>query len=274
LEYFDDIAGKTVIITGGSKGIGKGCAQVFCEAKANVIICARGEKEGIELAKELNKNTDGTCVFFQCDVSYPEQIKSLIEFTVKEFGNIDCLINNCGYLPKRRPLDEIEVEDFEHVLKTNLISMFISCKHALPYIRKSKGTIINMSSIIGITGQEGSVMYTSIKAAIITFTKSLAIDEARHGIRVNVVVPGHIETEMYELEKSRAADPSKYEKLCNQSQWLGRGGTSIEVGYSCLYLASKLSSFITGAELFITGGFELGNGPKIPFYNWKTEKGI
>jgi NAD(P)-dependent dehydrogenase (short-subunit alcohol dehydrogenase family) len=131
-----------------------------------------------------------------------------------------------------------------------------------------------MSSIIGITGQEGSVMYTSIKAAIITLTKSLAIDEARHGIRVNVVVPGHIETEMYELEKRRAADPLKYEKLCNQAQWLGRGGTVVEVGYSCLYLASKLSSFVTGAELFITGGFELGNGPKTPLYNWKAEHGI
>ena len=271
MDYFNDLKGKTIIITGGTKGIGKGCAQVFCEAQANVVICARGEKDGIALANELNEKKEGKCVFDQCDVYYPEQIKSLVEFTVKEFGSIYCLINNCGYLPKRRPLDDLEAEDFEHVLRVNLISMFMACKYALPYIRKSKGNIINMSSIIGLTGQEGSVMYTSIKAAILTLTKSLAIDEARHGVRVNAVVPGHIETEMYETEKKHAEDPLEYERMCNQAQWLGRGGKSFEVGYACLYLASNLASFNTGSELYVTGGFELGNGVKIPYYDWDNK---
>ena len=95
--------------------------------------------------------------------------------------------------------------------------MFMACKYALPYIRRAGGNIINMSSVIGKTGQEGSVMYTSIKGAIISLTKSLAIDEARNGVRVNVVVPGHIETEMFEQEKRRAANPKGYVEFCNQS---------------------------------------------------------
>ena len=268
MEFCSDIKDKSVIITGASKGIGKGCAKVFCEAGANVVICARGEEEGSKAAEEIDSSSEGKCLFFKCDVSDPEQIKALINFTVAEFGGIYCLINNCGYLPERRPIDECEAQDYEHVLKTNLISMFMACKYALPYIRRAGGNIINMSSVIGKTGQEGSVMYTSIKGAIISLTKSLAIDEARNGVRVNVVVPGHIETEMFEQEKRRAANPKGYVEFCNQSQWLGRGGKSEEVGYACLYLASKFAGFVTGSEFVISGGFEIGNGPKTPFFNW------
>jgi NAD(P)-dependent dehydrogenase (short-subunit alcohol dehydrogenase family) len=111
-------------------------------------------------------------------------------------------------------------------------------------------------------------MYTSIKAAIITLTKSLAIDEARNGVRVNVVVPGHIETEMFEQEKRRVENPQEYVEICNRSQWLGRGGKPEEVGYACLYLASEYAGFVTGSEFAISGGFEIGNGPKSPFFDW------
>jgi NAD(P)-dependent dehydrogenase (short-subunit alcohol dehydrogenase family) len=233
-----------------------------------VVICARGESEGRAAAREINETEGGRCLFYQCDVTDYVQLKALIDFTSQEFGKIDCLINNCGYLPRRRSLDEVEAQDYEHVLRTNLISMLMACKYALPHIRKTKGSIINMSSIIGVTGQEGSVMYTSIKAAIITLSKSLAIDEARHNVRVNAVLPGHTITEMFEQEKRRAVDPEEYEKLCNQAQWLGRGAKAEEVGYACLFLASDMAGFITGAQFLITGGYELGNGPKMPTYDW------
>jgi NAD(P)-dependent dehydrogenase (short-subunit alcohol dehydrogenase family) len=269
--FIDSIKGLKVIITGGSKGIGKGCAKTFCEAGADVIICSRNESEGELTANEISEASTGNCEYLKCDVSNPDEVSRLVEYAVKKFGKLDCIINNAGYYPPQRLIDEISIEEFRQIIDTNLIGLFAGCKYALPYLRSTGGSIINMGSVIGSVGQEGASIYTATKGAISSLTKSLAIDEARNGVRVNAVLPGNILTEMYYTNKTRDPDPDEFERWSNKVQWMGRGGTIEEVGNTCLFLASSGASFITGAEIFITGGYEIGEGQNIPYLK---EKGI
>lgn len=270
-NFIESIKGLKVIITGGSKGIGKGCAKAFCEAGADVVICSRNESEGELTAREITESSTGKCEYLKCDVSKPDEVSRLVEYAVEKFGKLDCIINNAGYYPPQRLIDEISIEEFRQIIDTNLIGLFAGCKYALPYLRSTGGSIINMGSVIGSVGQEGASIYTATKGAISSLTKSLAIDEARNGVRVNAVLPGNILTEMYYTNKSRDPDPDEFERWSNNVQWMGRGGTIEEVGNTCLFLASSGASFITGAEIYITGGYEIGEGQNLQYLK---EKGI
>ena len=260
LEYKD----RVVVITGGSMGIGKGCSRVFCDAGAEVIICARHKEPGKTLAEELTVKGSGMCHFEVCDVSKPEDIEQLISHTIEVFGRLDCLINNAGYHPPHKRIDDFTLEDFTHVLQTNLVGLFVASKYALPHLRKVRGNIINMGSLVGIMGQEGATTYCATKGAISGFTKALAIEEASHGVRVNAVLPGNIVTEgrgkfVASLENGEAID-----RWLDSLQVTGRSGTIEEAGQLCLFLASDAASFLTGIEVIISGGAELGYGMKYP----------
>lgn len=257
-------AGKVVIITGGSKGIGAGCAREFVRAGAGVVICARGKEAGEALAAELTSSGPGTCHFEPCDVSRPEQIERLIDRTVERCARLDCLINNAGYHPLVKRIDAFTLNEWHEVIQTNLTSHFVASKRALPHLRKTRGNIINMASLVGITGQEGATTYCATKAGIVGFTKALAIEEAPHGVRVNAVLPGNIVTESrIEFIASRE-DGEEVDRWADSHQVMGRSGTVEETGRACLFLASEAASFITGAELPVTGGAELGYGVKYP----------
>ncbi len=262
----DEMKGKVVIITGGNNGIGSGCARAFCFYGSNVVIAARNEQKGTALANELTEAGPGVCIFYTCDVSNPHEVKALIEFTVEKFGQLDCIINNAGYLPKHSPIDDITEDDFEKVLRTNLVGVFSGCKYSLPYLRKTRGSIINMSSILGNVGQEGSSIYSATKGGIISLTKSLAMDEARNGVRVNVVLPGDIGTDLGKEHMKEQIEKKKNAKNKNYVQWIGRQGNVMDTGWTCLFLASNMAAYMTGAEVNVTGGFELGNGLKISRY--------
>ena len=255
---------KVTIVTGGSKGIGEGVARVFVAAGAPVVIAARGKAEGEALAKELTAMGPGTCHYIHCDVSKPEEIKELIEKTVQLHGRLDCLVNNAGWHPDHRTIDDFSIEDFENLLRLNLVSYFAACKYALPYLRKTHGNIINMSSLVGEMGQEWATTYVSTKGGITALTKALAVDEARNGVRVNVVLPGVIITPLAVGFIDSKEDPQKVRDFIDSWQWNGRRGTIEEVGYTCLFLASDGADFITGIELIISGGAELAYGIKYP----------
>jgi len=265
----EEMVGKAVIITGGNRGIGKGCAEAFCQYGANVIIAGRDEKAGISVQDELNANTKGNCRFFKCDVAKEENIKALIEFSYKEFGRIDCLINNAGYLPVRKPIDLYDYSELEDVMRVNMFSMFAACKYALPYLRLTKGCIINISSVLAHAGQEGSLLYVTTKGAILSFSKSLAVDEARNGVRINVVSPGAIDTELAnkELYNTEYRLPKRGRIM---SQWIERNGNIEEIGSVCLFLSSSWASFMTGSEVLVDGGFMLGNNDKIKSFDWSS----
>jgi NAD(P)-dependent dehydrogenase (short-subunit alcohol dehydrogenase family) len=256
-----DYHGKVVIITGGTKGIGAGCVRVFVDAGSRVIFCSRNQDEGERLAKELNGLGRGEAIFIKCDVEKTGEIQNLIERTIETYDRIDCLINNAGWHPPHKPIDDFSIDEFRDLLNLNLVSMFAACKYALPYLRKSKGNVINMSSLVGSMGQLHSSTYVATKGGITAFTKALAIDEAVHGVRVNSVSPGNIYTPLWQEGIDASADPEKTRADGEAAQHLGRMGTIEEAGKLCLFIAVE-ATFTTGVDHILSGGAELGYGKK------------
>lgn len=254
-----DYRDKVVIVTGGTKGIGLGCVRAFLEAGSKVVFCSRKQEDGEALAAELSPKGDAH--FVKCDVSNPEEIQDLIETTVEKYGRIDCLINNAGWHPEHKPIDDFTVEEFRHLLDLNLVSIFVACKCALPHIRKTQGNIINMSSLVGIMGQLHGLTYVATKGAVTAFTKALAIDEAEHGVRVNSVSPGNIYTPLWQDAIDASDDPDKARADGDAAQLMGRMGTIEEAGKLCLFIAAE-ATFTTGVDHIISGGAELGYGRK------------
>eukprot|EP00037_Helgoeca_nana_P025252 m.274108 g.274108 ORF g.274108 m.274108 type:complete len:337 (+) comp26895_c1_seq1:32-1042(+) len=255
--------GKCVVVTGGSKGIGEGCARVFFEAGANLVICSRTEAEGNEVVSELMAHAKGgqRIVFVKCDVSKVKDLEHLITETMREFGRIDCLINNAGWHPPPKTIDDFSIEEMQDLFQLNFISYFAACKFALPHIRKTKGNIINMGSWVGGHGQAQAPTYTATKGAITSFSKGLAIDEAEHGVRVNIVSPGNIWTPLWKAWSDGESDPKAAREAGDRVQILGRKGTIIETGRLCLAIAADMT-FTTGVDHIQSGGAELGYGMK------------
>lgn len=259
LRYEDKVA----IITGGTHGIGYGCAVEFVKEGAKVVICSRDEKEGDEVEAKLKSILQGAgdACYIKCDVSKTEDILNLIDETVSRYGRIDCLINNAGWHPPHKAIDDFSVEDFRGLLNLNLVSIFSACKFALPHLRKTQGNIINMSSLVGIIGQYHATTYVATKGGITAFTKALAVDEARHGVRVNSVSPGNIYTPLWQQAIDAAANPDECRAEGEAAQLLGRMGTIEETGRLCLFIAAE-ATFTTGVDHIISGGAELDYGRK------------
>src|SRR6266568_1247618 len=254
-------ADKVVIVTGGSKGIGEGCVRVFAEAGARVVFCARHAGAGEALAREVTAKGPGEARFVPCDVSRVEDLRRLIEGTVQRYGRLDCLVNNAGWHPPHKPIDDFTVEEFRSLLDLNLVSIFAACQIALPHLRRTKGNIINMSSLVGSMGQIHATTYVATKGALTAFTKALAIDEAAHDVRVNSVSPGNVYTPLWQEAIDAAPDPAKCRADGDAAQVMGRMGTIEETGKLCLFIAAD-ATFTTGVDHILSGGAELGYGRK------------
>lgn len=252
---------KVAIVTGGSKGIGRGIVTVFVENGAKVVFCARGAAAGETLEAELNKNAPGCCKFISCDMSKEEDIKRLITFTVEHYGHIDCLVNNAGWHPPHKPTDDTSAEEFRDLLNLNLVSYFLACKFALPYLRQRQGNIINVSSLVGSIGQRDAAPYVATKGAIISMTKAMAVDESRYKVRVNCISPGNVMTPLWEELAAHSPDAAAAIKDGENTQLMGRMGTEAECGLAALYLAAD-ATFCTGIDLLLSGGAELNYGFK------------
>ena len=252
---------KVTLVTGGSKGIGEGCVRVFVGAGAKVVFCARGEEDGKRLEADVNGAGPGSATFRTCDVSKVDQIEALVDDVAREHGRIDCLINNAGWHPPHKTIDEFTVQEFRDLLELNLVSIFAACRRALPHLRKTRGNIINMSSLVGSMGQTFATTYVATKGAITAFTKALAVDEAAHDVRVNAVSPGNVWTPLWKQEVDRASDPETVRTAGDEAQPLGRMGTIEEAGKLCLFLATE-ATFTTGVDHLLTGGAELSYGRK------------
>ena len=252
---------KVVIVTGGSHGIGEGCVRVFGEAGAKVVFCARNAAAGEARGREVTAKGPGEAHFIRADVSKVDDLRALVEGTVRRFGRIDCLINNAGWHPPHKPIDDFTVEEFRKLLDLNLVSIFAACQLALPHLRRTKGNIINMSSLVGTMGQIHATTYVATKGAITAFTKALAIDEAAHDVRVNSVSPGNVYTPLWQEAIDAAPDPARCRADGEAAQVLGRMGTIAEAGKLCLFLAAE-ATFTTGVDHILSGGAELGYGRK------------
>ena len=239
---------KTVLITGASRGIGKGIATVFAEHGANVVF---SYSSSVDAANALETELQALGVQakgYQSNAADFEQAQELVENVLADFSTIDVLINNAG-ITKDNLLMRISEEDFDKVIEVNLKSVFNLTKAVQRTMLKQRhGSIINMSSVVGVKGNAGQSNYAASKAGIIGFSKSVALELGSRNIRCNVIAPGFIETEMTaKLSEEvvagwRAGIPLK------------RGGTPNDVANACVFLASDLSSYITGQVINVDGG--------------------
>ena len=170
-------------------------------------------------------------------------------------------MNNAGWHPPHKPIDDFTLDEFEALMRLNVTSVFVGCRAALPFLRRSRGSIINIASLVATIGQHHATTYVASKGAVLSFTKALAVDEARHGVRVNAVSPGNIDTPLWQEAVDQSADPRRTRAEGEAAQPMGRMGTADEVGRLCLFLAAE-ATFTTGVDHIISGGAELGYGRK------------
>lgn len=249
-------AGKVVIVTGGGRGIGAGIVRAFVESGAQVVICDKDEARGRAVEREL----PGT-VFLLCDVTREEDVRTLVSETIRRFGRLDCIVNNAGYHPPPQWPEKTSAQGFRQLLELNLLGTYTLTKLALPHLRKSRGNVINISSLVGAIGQSQAVPYVATKGAVTAMTKALALDESQYGVRVNCVSPGNIWTPLWEELAASTPDPTATIREGTLAQPLGRMGQPAEVAAAAVFLASE-ATFCTGTELLVTGGAELGYGRK------------
>ena len=244
---------RVVIITGGAKGIGAGCAKVFASEGAHVAILDRDLHAAEETARNLGENH----LAISCDVSDQPQIAASIDAVVQRYGRIDCLINNAGIHPPDTPIDRMAPEEAMSVLRINFLSTYSMCYYTLEHLKKTKGTIINVSSMTAVLGQRNSTAYAASKGAQLSFTKSLALECAPLGIRVNAILPSNVDTPLMRQWASSLSDPQEALERIAALQPLGRMADIEEMGRVCLFLATEDSSFITGQGLHVDGGASL-----------------
>lgn len=255
------LAGKVTIITGGTKGIGLGCARIFGKYGARVIIAARGPEDGKQAEQELI--AAGTeALFVPCDVTREADMKGVIDSAIDRWGQLDCIVNNAGWHPPAISIEEISVADFESLLRLNLTSTFMGCKFAIEHLRKTKGNIINMSSEVAVIGQSSAASYVATKAGQLGLTRALAIDLAPAGVRVNAVCPAGVMTPLMREWASTEYDPDTALENVDHMHALGRMATIEEMGEVCAFLASDEASFMTGQTVCPDGGAALGYGNK------------
>jgi NAD(P)-dependent dehydrogenase (short-subunit alcohol dehydrogenase family) len=251
---------KVVIITGAAQGIGAGCAHVFAEAGAQVIIADK-KAEGRATADEINARGASVARFVQTDVTKLEDLQRMVATAIEQFGRLDCLINNAGWHPPHKPIDDFLLDEFRALFELNVVSVFAACQLALPHLRKTRGNIINIASLVGTLGQHYATTYVATKGAVAAFSKALAIDEAPHGVRVNSVSPGNVWTPLWQEAVDASPDPAQTKADGETAQWLGRMGTPEEAGRLCLFIAAE-ATFTTGVDHLLTGGAEIGYGRK------------
>jgi len=239
---------KVAIVTGGSRGIGKAICQSFAENGCDVAFTYNNSKESAEnLAKELNKI--GVKVkAYKSDASSFDDSSKLVDDVISDFGKIDVLVNNAG-IKKDNLLMRMDKEDFDSVVNTNLSSVFNLTKSSIrTFLKQRSGSIINISSVVGVKGNAGQSNYSASKAGIIGFSKSVALELGSRNIRSNVIAPGFIETDMTDSLSEDVINSWK------ESIPLKRGGNPSDVGNACVFFASDLSSYITGQVLHVDGG--------------------
>ncbi|WP_185857290.1 3-oxoacyl-[acyl-carrier-protein] reductase [Blattabacterium cuenoti] len=237
--------GKIAIVTGGSGDIGKSIVKTFVQHGANVIFTFFSSKKE---AKKLEFEFKDLVEAYQIDLSDFHSSENLVQKVIKKYGSIDILVNNAGII-KDNFLLKISKENWDYVIKTNLYSIFNLTKHAIhPMMKQKKGSIINMSSVVGLTGNIGQSNYAASKAGIIGFTKSIARELGKKNIRCNAIAPGYIVTKMnYHFEY-------KIKENWIRNIPLKRPGTPQDIANSTLFLASDLSNYITGTVLNVNGG--------------------
>lgn len=240
--------GKVALVTGASRGIGRAIAIELAKEGASVAINYAGNVAAAEEVQKIITDMGGKAIILQADVSSEESATQLVDATIEQLGGLDILVNNAG-ITRDNLFIRMKEEDWNAVINTNLNGVFNCTKVAAKYMMKKRaGRIINMSSVVGITGNFGQANYAAAKAGVIGFTKSLAREMAARGITVNAVAPGFISTDM------TAAMPEKAKDKVLTSIPLGKMGQPEDIASAVLFLASDKASYITGQVIHVDGG--------------------
>lgn len=251
---FKPFEGKVALVTGATSGIGKAIAQHYGELGASVMISGRNETNGWQLVKEIRDN-GGNATFCKTDIRSPEQCRALVQTTVKMFGRLDIACNNAGISGPITTVADYPVEAWQQVLDTNLNSIFYCVKYELEAMLRQNtgGNIVNMTSVLGQTGNGHLSAYVAAKHGIIGLTKSAALEVATTGIRINAVGPSYIDTPMLDVHPELS-------DVFNRAQPVGRMGTATEVSELVMWLSSDKASFVTGSFYPVDGGYLARSG--------------
>lgn len=244
---------KTILITGGLSGIGKACAMAAAIEGANVVI-ADIRSIALDSAMQDIKSENDKAIFIECDVTKINQVQDAIAACIKVFGSIDVALNNAGVPGESSRIGEITEEGWNNTINVNLNGVFNCMKHELIHMAaEKKGSIINMSSVLGLVGFKNSAAYVAAKHAIIGLTKAAALEYAPENIRVNAICPGFVDTPM--LAQEGIKEDEKAKSQISSLHAMDRLGKAEEIAKGFIFLASEDSSFVTGTTLNIDGGY-------------------
>jgi NAD(P)-dependent dehydrogenase (short-subunit alcohol dehydrogenase family) len=250
---------KVVIITGAGKGVGSTAARGFAREGASVVVADVDDPAGREVARQIGE-TGGQALFVHCNVSRSSDVQAMVLQTVSAFGGVDILYNNAGIVKYDTVVDQPE-EDWDQILNVNLKGSFLTCKYAIPEMRKrGGGAIVNTASVQAFASQKTVAAYSASKAAIVGFTRTVALDHASEGIRCNCIAPGSIQTPMLD-QSARTFYPDNPQgafDIWGQAHPLGRVGRPEEVAEFVMFLAGDTASFCTGGCYLIDGGLLAG----------------
>lgn len=239
---------SVAVVTGAGRGIGRAIALELARAGAQVVVNYAGHSDQAQKTVEMIEDLGGQAIAVQADVSQASDVDRLVKTTVETYGKVDILVNNAG-ITRDNLLLRMKEADWDAVLNTNLKGVFLSSKAVSKSMMKQRsGVIVNISSVVGVSGNAGQANYAAAKAGIIGFSKSMAKELASRGIRVNVVAPGYISTDMTE------SLPEEVREQIQNGIPMGRIGTPEEVAQTVLFLASPAASYITGQILAVDGG--------------------
>ena len=248
---------KVALITGGGSGIGRASALLFAKEGARIVVSDLNESAAVETSRYI-EDAGGEATSVQGDVSRGPDAERMVKATVNAYGRLDVLVNSAGISARNAMPEGVSPEEiWDRVMDVNLKGTYLMCWYAVPEMERSGGgSIVNLASIMGLVGYSAGMgggfnPYVPSKGGVVQFTKNLAIDYARKGIRVNCICPGYIDTN---LTRGLITDPDTLRRL-EQLHPLGRLGTADEIAYAALFLASQESSFVTGTPLIVDGGY-------------------
>jgi NAD(P)-dependent dehydrogenase (short-subunit alcohol dehydrogenase family) len=253
---------KVAIITGGASGIGRGTAVKFAEEGASVVVADITEPEGKTTAAEASRK-GGESIFVRCDVTSSQQVQEMVSRVIRKFGHIDILVNNAGGVPGAGPgsITDISEEQWDKIVDLNLKGQFLCCKAVVPYMKEKKyGKIINISSLGAVHPPASIIHYHAAKGGVLSLTTNLAFELARFNINVNAILPGPIRTDFYTGILENVPDKEAFFTDLGHKVPLQRIGTPEDIAGVALFLASELSSYVTGESIRAGGGLPLSPG--------------
>ncbi|MCC6862346.1 MAG: glucose 1-dehydrogenase [Bryobacterales bacterium] len=246
-----ELEGQVAVVTGGAGGIGLAAARCLRREGASILIVDLKEAEGRAAAGELGS---ACAAFFRADIASAEQCESAVREAVRLFGGLDILVNNAGIQTFGGPVDTTE-EVWDRTMNANLKGHWLMSRAAIPeMLRRGRGAIVNVSSVQGLASQRNVVAYSTSKHAMIGLTRTMAVDLAPQGIRVNCVCPGSVDTPMIRWIIRQDRDPDQIERTLNRMHPIGRMGRPEEIGEVIAFLAGRRASFMTGSVVAVDGG--------------------